>query len=50
MNRADGTAEFLRLLNATGPHPDPADELNYLNFYRDLIKASDKYLVKSSTR
>ncbi len=39
-------AEFLRLFNASGPIPTPQMKLNYLNFYGNLMKASDGYLVK----
>src|SRR3984957_17405278 len=39
-------AEFLRLFNASGPIPTPQMKLNYLNFYGNLMKASDEYLVK----
>ncbi len=38
--------EFLRLFNASGPIPTPAMKRNYLNFYGNLMKASDAYLVK----
>jgi choline-sulfatase len=38
--------QFLRLFNATGPIPTPQDKRNYLNFYGNLMKASDAYLVK----
>ena len=39
-------AEFLRLFNASGPIPTPQMKRNYLNFYGNLMKASDEYLVK----
>ncbi len=39
-------AQFLRLFNATGPIPTPQMKRNYLNFYGNLMKASDAYLVK----
>jgi choline-sulfatase len=39
-------AEFLRLFNASGPIPTPQMKRNYLNFYANLMKASDAYLVK----
>jgi choline-sulfatase len=39
-------AEFLRLFNASGPIPTPQMKRNYLNFYGNLMKASDAYLVK----
>jgi choline-sulfatase len=38
--------EFLRLFNASGPIPTPQLKRNYLNFYANLMKASDTYLVK----
>jgi choline-sulfatase len=38
--------EFLRLFNASGPIPTPQMKRNYLNFYGNLMKASDAYLVK----
>jgi arylsulfatase A-like enzyme len=39
--------EFLRLFNAaSGPLPTPQLKRNYLNFYANLMKASDAYLVK----
>jgi choline-sulfatase len=38
--------EFLRLFNASGPIPSPRLKRNYLNFYANLMKASDAYLVK----
>ncbi len=38
--------EFLRLFNASGPIPTPEMKRNYLNFYGNLMKASDAYLVK----
>ena len=39
-------AEFLRMFNASGPIPTPQMKRNYLNFYGNLMKASDAYLVK----
>jgi choline-sulfatase len=38
--------EFLRLFNASGPIPTPRMKRDYLNFYGNLMKASDAYLVK----
>jgi arylsulfatase A-like enzyme len=38
--------QFLRIFNATGPIPTPQMKRNYLNFYGNLMKASDAYLVK----
>src|SRR5260370_42488698 len=38
--------QFLRIFNATGPIPTPQMKRNYLNFYSELMKASDSYLVK----
>ena len=38
--------EFLRIFNASGPIPTPQMKRNYLNFYGNLMKASDAYLVK----
>jgi choline-sulfatase len=38
--------QFLRIFNATGPIPTPQMKRNYLNFYGNLMKASDSYLVK----
>jgi choline-sulfatase len=38
--------EFLRIFNATGPIPTPQMKRNYLNFYGNLMRASDNYLVK----
>lgn len=39
-------AQFLRLFNATGPIPTRQMKRNYLNFYGNLMKASDDYLVE----
>ena len=39
-------AQFLRLFNASGPIPTPKMKRNYLNFYGNLMKSSDAYLVK----
>ena len=38
--------EFLRIFNLSGPIPTPAMKRNYLNFYGNLMKSSDAYLVK----
>jgi choline-sulfatase len=38
--------QFLRLFNATGPIPTPQMKRNYLNFYGNLMKSSDAYLMK----
>jgi arylsulfatase A-like enzyme len=38
--------QFLRLFNASGPIPTRQMKRNYLNFYANLMKASDAYLVK----
>ena len=38
--------QFLRLFNFTGPVPTPQMKRNYLNFYGNLIKSSDQYLVQ----
>jgi arylsulfatase A-like enzyme len=37
--------QFLRLFNASGPIPTPHMKRNYLNFYGNLMKSSDAYLV-----
>jgi choline-sulfatase len=39
-------AEFLKLFNASGPIPTRQMKRNYLNFYGNLMKSSDAYLVK----
>ncbi len=39
-------AQFLRLFNASGPIPTPQMKRAYLNFYGNLMRASDAYLVK----
>jgi choline-sulfatase len=39
-------AQFLKLFNASGPIPTAQMKRNYLNFYGNLMKASDAYLVK----
>jgi choline-sulfatase len=39
-------AQFLRLFNASGPIPTRQMKRNYLNFYGNLMKSSDAYLVK----
>jgi choline-sulfatase len=38
--------QFLRLFNASGPIPTRQMKRNYLNFYGNLMKSSDAYLVK----
>jgi arylsulfatase A-like enzyme len=38
--------QFLRLFGASGPIPTRQMKRNYLNFYANLMKASDAYLVK----
>jgi choline-sulfatase len=38
--------QFLRLFNASGPIPTPQLKRNYLNFYGNLMRSSDAYLVK----
>ncbi len=38
--------EFLHLFNASGPIPTPEMKRNYLNFYGNLMKSSDAYLVQ----
>jgi arylsulfatase A-like enzyme len=38
--------QFVRLFNLSGPLPTPAMKRNYLNFYGNLIKSSDRYLVQ----
>ena len=38
--------EFLRLFNASGPIPTREMKRNYLNFYANLMRSSDAYLVK----
>lgn len=38
--------EFLKIFNASGPIPTPEMKRNYLNFYGNLMRASDAYLVK----
>jgi arylsulfatase A-like enzyme len=37
--------EFLALFNLTGAVDTPEKQRNYLNFYGNLMKASDQYLV-----
>ena len=39
-------AQFLKIFNASGPIPTDQMKRNYLNFYANLMKASDAYLVK----
>ena len=38
--------QFLRLFNASGPIPTPQMKRNYLNFYGNLMRSSDAYLMK----
>ena len=38
--------QFLRLFNASGPIPTRQMKRNYLNFYANLMKSSDAYLVR----
>jgi choline-sulfatase len=38
--------EFLKIFNLSGPIPTRQMKRNYLNFYANLMKASDAYLVK----
>jgi choline-sulfatase len=44
--KPDVQEEFLHLFNASGPIPTPHMKRNYLNFYGNLMKSSDAYLVK----
>jgi choline-sulfatase len=37
--------EFLKIFNLSGPIPTPQMKRNYLNFYGNLMKSSDAYLV-----
>jgi arylsulfatase A-like enzyme len=39
-------AQFRRIFNLSGPIPTHRDKRNYLNFYGNLMKSSDAYLVK----
>jgi choline-sulfatase len=39
-------AQFRKIFNLSGPIPTPAMKRKYLNFYANLMKASDAYLVK----
>ncbi len=39
-------AQFLKIFNLSGPIPTDQMKRNYLNFYANLMKASDAYLVK----
>ncbi len=39
-------AQFRRIFNLTGPIPTRQMKRNYLNFYGNLMKSSDAYLVK----
>ncbi|HEX4668785.1 MAG TPA: sulfatase-like hydrolase/transferase [Solirubrobacterales bacterium] len=38
-------AEFLRIFNLTGKLKTPKEKRNYLNFYGNLMRSSDNYLV-----
>jgi choline-sulfatase len=38
--------QFLRLFTASGPIPTPQMKRNYLNFYGNLMRSSDAYLMK----
>ena len=38
-------AEFLRIFNLTGKLKTPQEKRNYLNFYGNLMRSSDNYLV-----
>ncbi len=38
-------AEFLRIFNLTGKVKTPQEKRNYLNFYGNLMRSSDSYLV-----
>jgi choline-sulfatase len=38
-------AEFLRIFNLTGAPEDAEERRNYLNFYGNLMRSSDSYLV-----
>ncbi len=38
--------QFLRIFNFTGRLPTPQMKRNYLNFYGNLMKSSDEYLVQ----
>jgi choline-sulfatase len=38
--------QFLRLFTASGPLPTPQMKRNYLNFYGNLMRSSDAYLMK----
>ena len=44
--KPDVQLEFLRLFNLSGPLPTPQMKRNYLNFYGNLMKSSDNYLVE----
>lgn len=39
-------AQFLKIFNLSGPIPTDQMKRNYLNFYANLMKASDAYLVQ----
>ncbi len=43
--KPDAQAEFLKIFNLSGPLPTDQMKINYLNFYGNLMKSSDKYLV-----
>jgi len=38
--------QFLRIFSLTGPIPTPRRKRDYINFYGNLIKSSDNYLVQ----
>jgi arylsulfatase A-like enzyme len=38
--------QFRKIFNLSGPIPTPQMKRNYLNFYGNLMKSSDEYLVK----
>jgi choline-sulfatase len=44
--KPDVQEQFLRLFSLSGPLPTPRMKRNYLNFYGNLIKSSDQYLVQ----
>jgi arylsulfatase A-like enzyme len=44
--KPDVQKQFLHLFNASGPIPTHKMKRNYLNFYGNLMKSSDAYLVK----
>jgi choline-sulfatase len=39
-------AQFLKLFGLTGPIPTPSRKRDYINFYGNLMKSSDAYLVQ----